>query len=83
MAHELLTLPVSIMASETVFSASNRKMDERRSSLTMKKLEWQVCLKEWDDADHRIQYEITKECCILEILKTMDLLDDEENEDNY
>ena len=70
------------MASEVVFSAGNRQLDGRRSSLTLEVLEYQICLKNWDDVKYRIKHEIIEESYILEPFKNADLLDDEENEYN-
>ena len=55
MARDLLTPPVSTVASESAFSAGNRVLDDRRSRLTPDILECLICLKDWDDAVERAQ----------------------------
>ena len=83
MARDLLTPPASTVASEAAFSAGNRQMEERRSSLSPEILECQICIKDWDDAKYRIQHEVTEENYILEPFNNMDLADDDEaTEDN-
>ena len=82
MTHDLLTLLSSTVASNTTFSASNRQMNERRSSLSLDILKCQICLKNWDDANYQIQHKVTKDSYVLEYFKHTDLLDKEENENN-
>ena len=82
MAHNLLTPPASTVALEAAFSAGNRQMNERRSSLSPKILECQICVKDWDDAKYRIQHEVTEDNYVLEPFNNMDLLDNEDTEDN-
>ncbi|KAG5557536.1 hypothetical protein RHGRI_007693 [Rhododendron griersonianum] len=55
MARDLLTPPVSSVASESAFSASNRVLDERRSRLAPDILDCLICLKDWEDACLGIQ----------------------------
>ena len=55
MARDLLTVPVSTVASESVFSAGNRVLDERRSRLKEDILEALICVKDWLFADRRMQ----------------------------
>ena len=77
MARDLLTppaSPASTMASDAVFSACNQQLNEMRSSMSPQILEYQICLKDWDDAKHRIQHEVTEEDYILEPFKTMDII---------
>ncbi|KAF7119478.1 hypothetical protein RHSIM_Rhsim13G0108900 [Rhododendron simsii] len=55
MARDLLTPPVSSVASESAFSAGNRVLDERRSRLAPDILDCLICLKDWEDARLGIQ----------------------------
>ncbi|KAF7151268.1 hypothetical protein RHSIM_Rhsim02G0026300 [Rhododendron simsii] len=50
MARDLLTPPVSSVASEFAFSAGKRVLDERRSRLAPDILDCLMCLKDWEDA---------------------------------
>ncbi|KAF7146197.1 hypothetical protein RHSIM_Rhsim04G0129200 [Rhododendron simsii] len=50
MARDLLTPPVSSVASESAFSAGNRVLDERRSRLAPDILDCLICLKDCHDA---------------------------------
>ena len=47
MAHDLLVIPISIVASESVFSASERTLDDFRSSLTPTMVERLICANDW------------------------------------
>ncbi|KAF7129369.1 hypothetical protein RHSIM_Rhsim10G0105800 [Rhododendron simsii] len=55
MARDLLTPPVSTVASESAFSAGKRVLDERRSRLPPDILDCLICLKDWEDARLGIQ----------------------------
>ncbi|KAI8547617.1 hypothetical protein RHMOL_Rhmol07G0209200 [Rhododendron molle] len=55
MARDLLTPPVSSVASESAFSAGNRVLDERRSRLAPDILDYLICLKDWENAGLGIQ----------------------------
>ncbi|KAK1257875.1 hypothetical protein QJS04_geneDACA014286 [Acorus gramineus] len=55
MARDLLTPPVSTVASESSFSTSGRILSERRTRLAASSLEALICLKDWSDADERNQ----------------------------
>ncbi|KAI3937195.1 hypothetical protein MKW92_053146 [Papaver armeniacum] len=55
MARDLLTPPVSTVASGVAFSASGRVLDEKKTKLSAEMLDAQVCLKDWDDAKFRDQ----------------------------
>ncbi|KAF7141487.1 hypothetical protein RHSIM_Rhsim06G0083600 [Rhododendron simsii] len=55
MARDLLTPPVSSVASESAFSVGNRVLDERRSRLAPDILDCLICLKDWEDARLGIQ----------------------------
>ncbi|KAI8549127.1 hypothetical protein RHMOL_Rhmol06G0002200 [Rhododendron molle] len=55
MARDLLTPPVSTVASEYAFSAGSRVLDERRSRLAPDILDCPICLKDCEDARLGIQ----------------------------
>ena len=47
MARDLLAIPISTVASESVFSTSGRVLDSYRSSLGDKTIECLVCAQDW------------------------------------
>ncbi|KAI3740220.1 hypothetical protein L2E82_30644 [Cichorium intybus] len=47
MARDILAIPVSTVASESVFSTSGRVLDTFRSSLTAKVIEALICTQDW------------------------------------
>ena len=55
MARDILTTPVSTVASEQVFSSSGKVLDERRARLGEDILEALMCVKDWEDARRREQ----------------------------
>lgn len=61
MAHDLLVIPISIVASESVFSASERTLDDFRSSLTPTMVERLICANDWIRSEVISVEENTKE----------------------
>ncbi|KAJ1701475.1 hypothetical protein LUZ63_001254 [Rhynchospora breviuscula] len=55
MAHDIFAVPVSTVASESAFSLCNRVLTDDRNRLGNKTFEMLVCLKDWFDADSRLQ----------------------------
>ena len=55
MACDILTTPVSTVASEQVFSRSGKVFDERRAWLAEDILEALMCVKDWEDTHRREQ----------------------------
>eukprot|EP00268_Persea_americana_P016995 TRINITY_DN18106_c0_g2_i13.p1 TRINITY_DN18106_c0_g2~~TRINITY_DN18106_c0_g2_i13.p1 ORF type:complete len:163 (-),score=20.80 TRINITY_DN18106_c0_g2_i13:34-522(-) len=55
MARDLLTIPISSVASEQTFSAGRRVVDDKRTNLTEETVECCVCLRDWYLADKRKQ----------------------------
>ncbi|KAL5774931.1 hypothetical protein ACOSP7_012488 [Xanthoceras sorbifolium] len=53
MASDLLTPPVSIVASESAFSMGDRTMTNRRSRMTANSLEDVMCIRDWEAAEKR------------------------------
>ena len=47
MAQDILAIPISTVASESVFSTSGRILDDFRTSLTPFMLEALVCTQDW------------------------------------
>ena len=54
-ARDLLAVPMSTVASESVFSAGRRVLDEKRSRMTGETVEMLLCFKDWLDAEARLQ----------------------------
>ena len=57
MAHDIIFVPVSTVASEAAFSLCGRVISETRSSLNLEIAEALSCLKGWSLADSRRQEE--------------------------
>ncbi|KAF7130578.1 hypothetical protein RHSIM_Rhsim10G0107700 [Rhododendron simsii] len=55
MADDILTVPVSTVASEAAFSAVGRVIFEKRGSLSPDTIEALICLKDWQLAERRLQ----------------------------
>lgn len=55
MARDILTVPVSTVASEAAFSAGGRVISEKRGSLKPDTVEALICLKDWQLAEQRMQ----------------------------
>ncbi|KAL2505829.1 Zinc finger BED domain-containing protein DAYSLEEPER [Abeliophyllum distichum] len=58
-ARDLLTPPVSTVASESAFSTDGRMLTDMRSRLKPDILESLMCLKDWEDAELRIQDKVS------------------------
>ena len=57
MARDILTVPISTVASEASFSLGGCVIFETRSSLNRETAEALICLKDWSLADNRRQEE--------------------------
>ena len=53
-ARDVLTVPVSTVASEAAFSAGGRMVSKKRCNLSPEAIESVVCLKDWKLADKRL-----------------------------
>lgn len=51
MAHDLLAVPASTVASESAFSTGERVISDYRSRLTSETVEALICLQDWIRAD--------------------------------
>ena len=56
MAHDVFAVPVSTVPFESCFSSTNRILSDKRSKLGAHIFERLVCLKDWIDADERMQH---------------------------
>ncbi|KAG5548490.1 hypothetical protein RHGRI_013992 [Rhododendron griersonianum] len=55
MARDILTVPVSTVASEAALSAGGRVISKKRASLSPATVEALICLKDWQLAEWRLQ----------------------------
>ncbi|KAL2534354.1 BED zinc finger [Abeliophyllum distichum] len=60
MAHDVLTHPILTVASEAAFNISGRVLSDIRSRLKADILESLLCLKDWDEAELRIQDKVDR-----------------------
>jgi hypothetical protein len=58
LAKDVLTVPVSTISSESVFSLAGRFIEERRRSLTSEMVEILTCLKDWQLGESQEQHNI-------------------------
>ena len=72
MTRDLLTLSVSIVASESIFSIVANILGERKTRLSDEMLEVLTCLKDWADARFRLQKEEDEYARKVEKLNKMD-----------
>jgi hypothetical protein len=56
-----MTVPISIISSESTFSLVGRGIEERRQSLTSDMVEMISCLKDWEPGAARQQHEVENE----------------------
>ena len=56
LARDILTVPVSTVSSESVFSTAGRIIEERRTSLTIDMVEVLTCLRDWEHAEQKSQH---------------------------
>ena len=53
-ARDVLTVPMSTVASEATFSAGGRMVSKKRCNLSPEAIKAVVCLKDWNLADKRL-----------------------------
>ena len=73
MPRDLLTPPVSTVASESTFSIAANILEERRTRLSDEMLKVLTCLKDWEDVHFRLQKVEDEYSRTLEKLDKMDL----------
>jgi hAT family C-terminal dimerisation region len=61
MARDIFALPLSTFSSESCFSSANIILTDKRTKLDANLFEKLVCLKDWIDAEDRMQHDITLE----------------------
>ena len=54
-ARDVLAMPMSTVASESVFSVGRHILDEKRSRMTGEIIEMLLCFKDWLDAEAKLQ----------------------------
>jgi hAT family C-terminal dimerisation region len=59
MAHDIFAVPVSTVSSESYFSSVNRILTDKRTKLGANLFEKLMCLKDWIDAEERLQHDTT------------------------
>jgi len=55
MAYDIFTIPVSTLASESYFSASNRVLNDKKNKIGENVFEALVLLNDWYDTENRLQ----------------------------
>ena len=73
MPRDLLTPPVSTIASDSTFSIAANILGERRTRFSDEMIEVLTCLKDWEDARFRLQKVEDEYSRTLEKLDKMDL----------
>ena len=71
LARDILSVPVSTIFSESAFSLSGRILDNRRMSLTPEMVECLTCLKDWELAFRRAQYQTKNSDEMVEFFSNM------------
>jgi len=56
LAKDILTVRVSTISSESTFSLTGRIIEERRRRLNPKTVEALTCIKDWENAETRLQH---------------------------
>ena len=72
MTRDILSVPVSTIASESTFSKSDRIVEDRRCSLTNEMIEVITCLRDWTHAEIRLQQH-PEDPELLELFRNTDL----------
>ena len=68
-ASDVLTVPMSIVASEAAFSVGRRVVSDKRCSLASDSIEANICVKDWAIADKRIFDSIQEENILVDMEK--------------
>ena len=56
LAKDIFTVPVSTISSESTFSTTGRIIEERRRRLNPETVEALTCIKDWENAESRLQH---------------------------
>ena len=80
-ACDVLTVPVSIDASEAAFSVGGRVVSKKRCNLSPEEIEAVVCLKYWNLADKRL-HDHVQEAALVTDTKNLNLSKHEWIHDN-
>ena len=80
-ARDVLTMPVSTVASEAAFSAGGRVVSKKRCNLSLKIIEAVVCLKYWNLANNRL-HDHVRETALVTDTKNLNLSKHEWIHDN-
>ena len=81
-ARDVLTVPMSIVASEAAFSADGRVVSKKRCNLSPEAIEAVVCLKDWNLADKRL-HDHVREAALVTDTKNLNLSKHEWIHDNF
>lgn len=79
LARDLLTIPVSTVASESAFSLSGKIISPNRSSLKPKTVQALVCTQDWRRDEHNVPLDLDLDCSSGDDMDEVD--DDEDDED--
>ena len=66
-ALDVLTVPVSIVASEAAFSAGGRVVSKKRCNLSPEAIEAVICLKDWNLAEKRLHDHVQEAALVTDI----------------
>ena len=80
-ARDVLTMPVSTVASEAAFSACGRVVSKKRYNLSPEAIEAVVCLKDWNLADKRL-HDHVREAALVTGIENLNLSKHEWIHDN-
>ena len=80
-ARDVLTVPMSIVASEAAFSAGGRVVSKKRCNLSSEPIEAVVCLKDWNLAD-KILHDHVREAALVTDIENLNLSKHEWIHDN-
>ena len=81
-AHDVLIVPVSTVASEAAFSVGGRVVSKKRCNLSPEAIEAVVCLKYWNLADMRL-HDHVREAALVTDTDNLNLLKHEWIHDNF
>ena len=56
LAKDIFTIPVSTISSESIYNTTGRIIEERRRRLNPETVEALTCIKDWENAESRLQH---------------------------